>query len=339
MGEAEKGISHHHRGHRAHPYAPVGGGGPGVSRTPGVISDISSSQSSPHINSPVGRYRDWQRNPSRANPYSVLLEFLNRIRDAKGPRQLVHVASEFQEFRKTYQSRGLIKKPEEGDAAVKAEVKEALGAKLGERLKGFEKIIFEGGWEGIWTWAEKEETDESLVKGFKAAFWEIFLETVKKACGEGWSKIADLISKGKFKEAVEALKATAEDLAKALADHKGLLQKTLTLMRQKHMISGGKRAEAKIAKLLKDRLEKIAKKMDSLQKVISNPIYIAIKVFLTSTTVPDDKGELYLAFQAVDDALAEKWEQVLPPEPMDETGRLAPDLDATDQPSFRAPLP
>jgi hypothetical protein len=253
--------------------------------------------------SPVERH-----NPIMS-PIQLVNQFDHRIAAAGTLEQLAQVAADIDAARKALERAGVIEKPTPGDKEVKEAIKDAITEPLGL----LEKIIVEGVWEGV----TEHEVPAGVFAAFKTALWEAVKDTIDERWGAFAKEAAEAIKERNARAILRAGAEAAVALAKSFADKDGLMRRALKHMRG----TIDKKMEYSLRKLLEKKLTHLADGVSAVAKLFSSPVYIFLKLTLTSSRVASDAEENYMGFEELKYRVQRRFEELQPalpytPEPL-----------------------
>jgi hypothetical protein len=253
--------------------------------------------------SPVERH-----NPIMS-PIQLVNQFDHRIAAADTLEQLAQVAADIDAARKALERAGVIEKPTPGDKEVKEAIKDAITEPLGL----LEKIIVEGVWEGV----TEHEVPAGVFAAFKTALWEAVKDTIDERWGAFAKEAAEAIKERNARAILRAGAEAAVALAKSFADKDGLMRRALKHMRG----TIDKKMEYSLRKLLEKKLTHLADGVSAVAKLFSSPVYIFLKLTLTSSRVASDAEENYMGFEELRYRVQRRFEELQPvlpytPEPL-----------------------
>jgi hypothetical protein len=297
-----------------HPNSPAGGCGPGRSRTAGMTGTTHSGHGAlPHVDSPAARHTDWHAALGTSGSGAHVAKYLqDRIRLATSLRELMDVAVDLDEARRTFADRRLLRKPEASDAAVKEVVKDIIS----ERLTGIQGLIFSTAWELV-----DKDADHAVEEAIRAACWEVVEKAVEHWFGKFEKEFLAAVRDQNIGSLLKACKAAAAAMGESLMKDDWLRREVLERAQLRYP-----GVEDKVVrKWLLKKLEKIERQFHALSLC---PWVAAVRVFFTSTNEPDDAGQLYLDFESLARDLESRMAEFMPPLQIDHLSSEQPGLRA-----------
>jgi hypothetical protein len=243
--------------------------------------------------------------PSSQSAYQLVFKFDHRIAAARSLEELYQVSLELAEARKKLELSGVIRKPEAGDKEVKDAVREAITDQMG----ALKKIIVDGVWAVVDN--DDRDLDAGVAEAMKTAFWETVQAILENTKGDFAKDVEEAIRERKFKDIAKAGAEAVESIAKSFGDKEGVIRKALQVMRSKGIFID-KQMEGKIRRLAGKKLASLSGSLSALAKFFASPVFIFVKLLLISNTVMDDAGEIYEAFDTLQERITDRHNELLP---------------------------
>lgn len=279
--------------------------------------------------SPVDRHAEPERPCIGLNAFFNTFE--QRIKRASTVDELMAVARDLAAVHEQLVREGRISRPAPSDQEVRNLVKDIL---IGD-MTAVQQVVAEGVWNAI----EEKDLPAGIEAAADKAMWEAFKAVLERVIGKWAKDLASAIKERDLQSILKAFASLGKECADSLADKDGLLREALHALRKQKIGGLDKQMEYRIRKYLSNLLGRTLSGLDKRLEIFlkSKPV-VVLRLLFTSSTVPDDAGEMYGAFDVLQEKLSQRFTEIMSQLPQPSIAeRFQLDKKPESRPSFRAP--
>lgn len=238
-------------------------------------------------------------------PDIVADSFRKQLHAAKTIEQVLGLMARFAVVQKAFEEAGTIRKPPAGDS----DVLDALKSIITDQISGeLNKLVFSTAWDAAHDGIEKAVEDN-----IKDALWEALNELIEQWLGEVAKEIVSATKSGSYAGIPEILLAAVKRLLASLKDTDSLTRRVLRALGKRGVVTD----QAKLRRALIGILDKVLSRGEQVMKIVSkHPVAVFLRLMLTPSNTPGDRGFWYQEFELVRSEFHQKVQSLMPELPL-----------------------